>query len=198
MTLSKDDLRGYAPKLDAILILDEAGEFLGSRSQANEWLAYLRKLNVVLLLPSVRPPASDVRFLNVGRTMNWNVIGVPCWTYAGHLDGVGGVDEKFTFYWWFPSEIYGIYDTDGFPSDADTLLNFPKTMTAQAAKVLGYDNTARKNSIYEQSTDASGRTIAEQVSSVVDVEGAIDHLEQAAKKVSESVSVLDKRQKKRR
>lgn len=124
---------------DAVMILDEGGMFLDNASEAKSWLAYLRKLNIILLVPSVLPPSTLMRRLSVQRTFNANSIGIPAWLYGLRLDA-GIVKQEDKFLWWKPSEIFGIYDTVGMPADASELLAFLKVWTDQAKKQLGYQS----------------------------------------------------------
>jgi len=181
--------------LDAVIILDEAGEFMASRSDARKWLVYLRKLNVILLMPSVLPPSSDVRFLSIRRLWNGQSLGLPYWMYRVRLES-GDISEKLLLNWFFPSEIYGIYDTDGYPSDADEILEHIKTYIAQAAKTLGYEATASRQQY------AGRRTVFstgddEQISKLAeDLAGEADNLREVSKQAERSLSLLAKRAKK--
>jgi hypothetical protein len=122
---------------DAVIILDEGGMYLDNAHDARQWLAYLRKLNVVLLVPSVLPPSRLMQRLTVQRTINADAFGLPLWLYGVRLDA-GIVKVKDGFSWLFPSEIYGVYDTRGMPSDASELLVYLREWIAAASSVLGY------------------------------------------------------------
>lgn len=106
--------------VDAVVILDEGGLFLKTGRDADKFLAYLRKLNITLLMPSVDPPAQKLRKLSIQRTMNLHVLGLPLWVYTTELN-YGSQSEKVNWIWRRPKEIYGIYDTLGVPSD-DTMV----------------------------------------------------------------------------
>jgi len=125
---------------DAVLILDEAGVFMKSASETEEWLAALRKLNIVILCPSFLPPSRTARMLVLQRVFDATIIGVPVWWFKWHLD-MGVLNEKGNFYWRNPQEIFGIYDTEGYPSEADELLNYVQEWTSQAQVNTGYKST---------------------------------------------------------
>jgi hypothetical protein len=148
--------------LDSVLVLDEGGLFLDRASEAKQWLAMLRKLNVVLIIPSVVAPALMLRTMTVQRVFNWSALGVPIWSYAVEVRSHPTV-VKDRFHWWGYSEIFGVYDTLGMPADADILLNWLKDRTEQAAKNLGYDasrHTSRMGGIMTAFSD-SGASAAD-------------------------------------
>ena len=103
---------------DTVIILDEGGLFLEDKSDVKEYLAFLRKMNITLLIPSVEPPSTRVRGLTIQRTFNLSPIGVPLWVYSAFLKS-GSIREDARFGWWRPSEIFGLYDTKAAPVDDD-------------------------------------------------------------------------------
>lgn len=128
--------------VDAILLLDEAGVFMKSASETDEWLAALRKLNIVILCPSFVPPSRAAKMITTQMMFDANIIGIPVVWFKVHVD-MGVLNEKANFYWRNPSEVFGIYDTEGFPSDADELLNYVKSWLAQAQINTGYSQEAQ-------------------------------------------------------
>jgi hypothetical protein len=109
---------------DAILILDEAWLMLPSgtsNSQVNAWLAYLRKQNQHILLPSVLPLARQVSHFAVERSYNLLPVGLPYWVYRWKLKG-GSLGKKTddifgTFFWNNPKRVFGYYDHTYRPND---------------------------------------------------------------------------------
>lgn len=192
---------------DAVCLLDEAGEFMDSPSEVRGWTSFLRKVNLMLLLPSVRPPHHTVRFLTVQRILNLNVVGLPIWVYRWDLDS-GNLTEHGYFTVLFPSRIFGIYDTLGFPQDADVLLSHIKTWRTVAATTLGYaskgavSETLQTVSRYGQNSSgaSSDAEISQGRASVVamdDFRGDVDALILATKQTQKALS-LSRRQSKRR
>lgn len=106
---------------DTVILLDEAWQQLGSRKghNAEAWLAYTRKANNFLLMPSVLPLAKEVQQLKCARTFNGMVFGVPLWYYWWRLgDGKKSEDgDQGHFYWWHPSKVFPLYDHKGVPSE---------------------------------------------------------------------------------
>ncbi|MEM9952153.1 MAG: hypothetical protein AAF846_11160 [Chloroflexota bacterium] len=125
-------------KVDAVVILDEAGDFMRTEREARQWIRNLRKINVVLILPSFDTPASVAKAIAIENTFNGYGIFIPYYRYTGKLKSTT-YTEDISFGWWKPHEIYGIYDTDGFPSDnAPALLQHLERWQSEASKALGY------------------------------------------------------------
>lgn len=104
---------------DAVLILDEAGQFLDAGSSAKhlkEWFSYLRKNNQVVILASVLPVARFATQFTVQRLFNGLQMGVPFWAYRWRL-GVSDTKDDGRFLWWNPQQVWGLYDTDHKPDD---------------------------------------------------------------------------------
>ncbi len=102
--------------LDACIILDEGGLFLRTGKDTEDFLAFMRKFNIVLLIPSVRPPSRSVCQLSVQRVLNLRKLALPAWLYRCNLR-YENIRENYWFLWWWPSEIFGIYDTRDVPVD---------------------------------------------------------------------------------
>jgi len=102
--------------VDAIVILDEAGLFLRMNRDADRFMLGLRKLNITILCPSVLPPSSRLKILQVQRTLNANAFGIPAWFYQWRLN-IGSQKEKDNFIIWKPQRMFGIYDTLDYPID---------------------------------------------------------------------------------
>lgn len=145
---------------DVAIILDEAGLFLETGRDAKKFLAYLRKLNVILIMPTVLEPAARIRFLTVQRIMNLEVMAFPMWLYR--LDLIyGRTKEKGFFGWWKPREIFGIYDTKGYPSDDGGLAHFQKKWTEEVALGAGYERTANKSGSIDWAAINGGTTLGQ-------------------------------------
>jgi len=190
--------------VDAVLLLDEAGVFMKSASDTEEWLAALRKLNIVILCPSFLPPSRTAKMITTQRVFDGTIIGLPVWWFKVHVD-MGVLNEKANFYWRNPSEIYGIYDTEGYPSDADELLNYVHTWLAQAQINTGYASEAEtggdKSKIARLpaqkvarlsprlASDAPETTRHSTPSYVADVQRAADDLTAAAREAEKTISI---------
>jgi len=182
-------------RADVVLIMDEGGMFMSEISKARRYLSYLRKLNVILIIPSVQPPSSIVRYLQIKRTWNLGIIGLPLWVYKMRLmDG----DEMSleNVFWWRPSEIFGLYDTEGYPSDDNGIEDYILEWTGKAAASFGYE-VNRLPGFYggfkiDDSPDG------EQVGLVESLRGVAETIEESSAQQSDAVSLLLNKRGKRR
>lgn len=131
---------------DTVLILDEAGLYIRSPAEAKSWMAFLRKLNCVLLMPSVVPPSSLFRTVSVTRSYNLEAFGLPFWRFDVNISEAGQ-RVKDSFWWYKPSEIFGCYDTLGQPQDADELLIYLKKWAAASQAALGYQTSRTESNV---------------------------------------------------
>ena len=102
----------------SVVIFDEAGLFLDRRSfMKNDRAvgALLRKLDCVLLLPSVTPPDSRLSYFSVQRVVANAVTGT--WTYRWALAIPGAPPEVGEFRLTTPQRLFGTYDTRYIPVD---------------------------------------------------------------------------------
>lgn len=96
-------------KLNAFIVLDEAGKFIRTRAEASSYLDALRKINCILIAPSHESAPPNFGEITIEFESQLDVIGVPIWTYKWYRKG----DEKHAqkFRWINPAEIFGIYST---------------------------------------------------------------------------------------
>jgi hypothetical protein len=128
--------------VDAVIILDEGGLFIENTRDAKEFVAYLRKLNIIIIVPSVEVPAERLRKLTCERTLNIEKMsGLPIWWYELRLRRTGKQDITGSFWWWKPSEIYGIYDTLAYPGEGEDIRDFLKIWITAAKSDAGYTPT---------------------------------------------------------
>ena len=105
-----DDLSACNDLSNACIVLDESWIFLESWRAVKCYAAFLRKKNIILLLPSVFPVHAKLRYLTVQRVFNAYGMGVPIWVYEWRL-WLGMVREKGYFMLWNPAWIFGQFDT---------------------------------------------------------------------------------------
>ena len=106
--------RRYTPD-DAVLLLDEGGLFMKFSGDFERVGAFMRKLNMYALLPSVIPPAGIFRMFQVQRVINFYTIGIPMWWYQWRLS-IGAVTSNGSFGWLYPSAVFGYFDTLATPT----------------------------------------------------------------------------------
>lgn len=178
---------------DAVVILDEGGLFLETSRDAKAFLAFLRKLNIVLVVPSVTPPASKLQFLSVQRVMDISrIFPLPIWAYRFDLVS-GHIRETEMFYWWRPSEIFGVYDTLAFPEDDGGLGRYFNEWTKLAQAHTGYktgtalsDNRSASDTV---SQAQAGTTAAFTAELLAELRWAAGAFSDAGETISNSVSL---------
>lgn len=123
-TITSAELRSFAGGRpvykDCAIIMDEAWLELGrgkSRKQVEAWLAFLRKGNNFLLMPSVLPLVSDVTKLEVERRFNGSVFGLPLWLYRWRLGDPKRGGDRGHFLFGYPQRTFGLFDTVEIPGD---------------------------------------------------------------------------------
>ena len=196
---------------DAVVILDEGGLFLKSSKDAETFLAFLRKLNVVILIPSVTPPTLKVRSFTIQRVYNLYSYGLPAWVYRWTLSS-GHIKETGLFYWVSPPEIFGVYDTLGTPSDDGGLEDIFNDWTVKLQKTAGYTAKGVKqapvNSVsFSFGTQAEGSNSGQQVGGapvgevsrlVNELRSLTNDIQDAQEEISDRVSVFQSSSKKKR
>lgn len=180
-------ITGEPQFLDAVVILDEAGVVFESGAHAREFLAAIRKLNIVILLPSYEDPPPRVRHLQIERKFYLNPVGVPLWWYTCKLS-TKNTRERLEFGWWRPSEIFGVYDTSDFMYDDGGIGEFLRSFVAAKAeksrKRRGVNSGRRAQGEISYGMAAGG--------------GDFEALQDAAEEIRDAVSVLQSNGKKRR
>lgn len=109
---------------DTCILMDEAWIHLGrgqGRKQIVEWLAYMRKGNNFLIMPSVLPLVADVAQLRVERVFNGMGFGLPLWLYRWHLGEYRKGGDRGWHLFWDPSSVFPLYDTTAIPSEDFTI-----------------------------------------------------------------------------
>lgn len=105
---------------DTAILMDESWMYLGkgaSRKDVSDWLAFMRKGNNFLLMPSVLPLVSDVTTLKVERYFNGMVLGMPAWLYRWTLGNPKQGGDKGHYIWWNPQRVFDLYDSSGIPGE---------------------------------------------------------------------------------
>lgn len=112
---------------DAVLVIDEAGQFLDAGSSNSkvlkQWFSYLRKRNQILLMPSVLPVLKFAAAFRCQRIFNGLQMGIPMWLYRWRL-GLLDLKDTGLFMWWYPSRVFGLFDTDYEPKGSWYIYDF--------------------------------------------------------------------------
>lgn len=185
---------------DTVIVLDEAGIFLETGADVQEFLAYLRKMNIILIMPSVLPPPMKVRFLSIQRTMSLQSVGLPLWMYKTTLN-YGNIKESINFGWWGFSSIFGLYDSAGFPADDGGIGEIIQKWKEQALAASGYkrkkaksvptNHAASKNAQDDRRTESdSGGQMGGELGAVDQQRRFIESLSEIEENISAAVSVF--------
>jgi hypothetical protein len=177
--------------LDSVVIVDEAGLFIKGGPDADEYLAFTRKMNLILMFPSANDMTRKITKLAVSRVYNLQLIGLPMWIYEWSLRTKSG-REKGKFGWWQPSEIWGVFNTEHMPYDDAGISiwlqkHIEQIIENQPATLRYAEGTATQS--------IGGR---KQIPGLEGGEGVIEDFAQAAGELSDALSLSAQQSGKRR
>ena len=100
----------YDPRkgIGAVVILDEGGLWFRRRQDFDSIAAYVGKLDVVVLIPSMVPPHEQFALLVCQPVFSAFRFGIPALLYFWQMK-VGGASVQGWFIWMRPQEAYGLY-----------------------------------------------------------------------------------------
>lgn len=124
-------------QLKVVVLLDEAGLDVKMRFQAEQMTAYLRKMDVYIIMPSFWPPAQMLRFLVLQPIINWQMIGIPLITYKW-IVRLKMFESSGWFLWWRPDEVYGIFSSMDPGEDAQGILDWLSKKAQDYRSRFGY------------------------------------------------------------
>jgi len=181
-----EDIRNSA------VVLDEAWQFLSSRSEAISYGAALRKLGVILLMPSVFPPAQILASFSAQRFVNGYIFGLPLWGYNYYLN-YKSFRDKGTFWLINPHLMSGWYDTEAYPAEdygislkLDTAVQRLKISTA--AKLGKKINNEKKFPSTGDASVASNSSI-----DIPSLEGVAESFEDSANAIGNAIRKIRRR-----
>jgi hypothetical protein len=130
----------YVPQNHTCIVYDEAWLSFGQGApskQMQAYLAYIRKFDLIMLMPSVAPLAKTAAQLYCERTFNAGVFGIPLWIYQWGVKGKSVKDSGGKFALWRPSQMFGTYDTFAQPDILPGLYHDDKALnTALISRIL--------------------------------------------------------------
>lgn len=163
MTPWADDLKNLDllddGKLHAVVILDEAGLELKWRAQVEQILAYSRKMDIILLMPSFHPPVRSSQIVNIQALFNFKQIGMPLIVYKWRVK-LGMFSDSGLLMWWNPSYIYGVYSTLSPGDYIDSVYRFLVEKKDKYKKRYGYERHDGISEL-EQETESGEARLAE-------------------------------------
>lgn len=109
--LGRLDPRDVHDVTDCCLVMDESWRYVGAGmdKQVREWMAYMRKRNQILLMPSVMDIARSLRVVRIERKFNFMAFGLPVWWYTWFVNSATA-KEKSQWFWWHPARVFALYD----------------------------------------------------------------------------------------
>lgn len=111
------------PKLRAVVILDEGGLYFKASAQIEQVAAFAAKMDVIYLIPSFFPPVRAAQVVTVQPIFGLRAAGIPLIVYKWRTK-LGAFDDAGVFYWWRPSEIYGVYSRQDPGAEPDEVVEW--------------------------------------------------------------------------
>lgn len=176
-------------KTNAVVILDEGGLFLDNRQNVKNILAFLRKMNIILIVPSVQEPSMRLKMLTVQMVYSFGSLGLPLVVYRAFLNSNSVKDVSY--FGWLRPDVYGIYDTADAPVDGDVVMNW----------MDGLKNRIAKGASKYTDTSAAGRAFDPMTLLLAgggsryhdDNDDAAERMEAAVQTLSETLSTKKKK-----
>jgi hypothetical protein len=116
-------LRDDTGMLNAVVIMDEAGLALKASRQVESMAAYAAKMDCIYLFPSFFPPIRAAQVVTIQPLFSFVQIGLPVIVYRWRVK-IGAFEDKGTFGWLFPSEIWGVYSRRSAESSIYDIIHF--------------------------------------------------------------------------
>jgi hypothetical protein len=109
--------------LKAVVVLDEGGLEFKASKQVEEIAAYARKMDCIYIIPSFWPPVKAAQVVTCQPVFGFASIGFPLTVYKWKVE-LGGFKDGGTFYWYNPSEIWGVYSSQDPGDIAEDIVEF--------------------------------------------------------------------------
>lgn len=116
--------------LKAVVILDEGGLWFKSSKQIEMIASYAAKMDVIYLIPSFFPPTRTAQILVIQPVFNLKSAGLPLIVYRWRVR-IGSFQDGGWFFWWRPSEIYGVYSRQDPGDTGSVIVEFLITRTEE-------------------------------------------------------------------
>ncbi len=159
------DSSSGSPKLRCVFILDEGGLYFKSTSQIEEIAAFAAKMDCIYIIPSFFPPVRSAQVLIIQPIFGLRGAGVPLVVYKWRVK-IGSFSDSGIFFWWRPSEVYGVYSRQDPGDTPEQVINFLIQKTSEYKAY--YAKQRGKNSVPE--VEGSGRFVgASDIDRLVDV-----------------------------
>jgi len=144
-------------QLHAVCVMDEGGLYFKSGRQVEQIAAYAAKMDIILIFPSFFPPTKSAQVVNIQPIVSLKSTGLPIIIYKWAVR-LGSFKENGWFFWWNPSEIYGIYSRQDPGDDPEIIVNFLAKKSDEYRKTYGRKTT---NELFNLATVTEGDKILE-------------------------------------
>jgi len=148
--------------LKAVVILDEGGLVFKSSKQIEMIAAYANKMDCIYIIPSYFPPTRTAQVVTCQPIVNLKAAGVPLIAYRWRCK-LGGFEDRGSFFWLNPGEIYGIYSRQDPGDRAGEIVSFLVEKSEEFRSRYGRANQlpeVESGAEFDQLSDAAN-TLAE-------------------------------------
>lgn len=129
--------------LKAVVVMDEAGLALKATRQVEAMAAYAAKMDCIYLFPSFFPPIRAAQVVTVQPIFSFVQIGIPIIVYRWRVK-IGAFEDKGTFLWAWPSEVWGVYSRRAPESSIFDLISFLGERVEDYRRKFGVSDGIRK------------------------------------------------------
>jgi hypothetical protein len=169
--------------LKAFVVLDEGGLAFKANAQIEEIAAFAAKMDCVYLIPSFFAPTRAARVITCQALFSLKPTGIPLIVYRWDAKEGSFHDGGF-FFWWAPSEIYGVYSRQDPGSDSSELVDFLSYRTQEYKARF----ESRREKLWERPDGKDGISEVERKRGEIDLTTAI--LADAAGEIGDAASEL--------
>ena len=150
--------------LKCVVIVDEAGMDVETSRQVKAMFAYKAKMDMIILMPSVEDVPRAAQKLICQQLFNFQLIGIPLVVYRYQISQ-GAFKDAGTFFWWRPSEVFGIYSRQDPGAGAADIIRWIESKTREFRSLHGR-SSEQVSGVEAQEADLfkdAANTIAEAV-----------------------------------
>ena len=123
--------------LKTVVVLDEGGLGLKMKRQLEEMCSYVNKMNIVLIIPSYWEPTPAAQRVTVQSIFGFPDLGIPLRCFKWTVKQMSFRDSGW-FYWWKPSEVYGVYSRQDPGAKMDGIYNWLLDKVGEFRTKFGY------------------------------------------------------------
>lgn len=180
--------------LKSAYVIDEGGLFMKSAKDFQVVAGALRKAGNYVIISSVIPPAREFAMLSVQRSMNLaSIIGVNIWVYEYELSA-GATRDKGSFVWTNPKSVFGLYDTDFYPSDDGGIEEFLGDEIKKISKKANQYSRGKNKELQSEEVK-SGNAPALAKGEADSLDQSAQGIEDAARRIEQAFARISKKRR---